>query len=519
MFHRITSKRAARILLWIFITLVTVMVLLFVWTNWSGQRRWAATKALLEREGEKLDFHKLLPETPPEEKNLLAIEPLRGISEVVDQDEAKGEPGAKRKALAGLAWESGKTKMPAALGTSLGRRTAFEDWVRVAREAKLADVAADSPNAGREMLAALDARLPVLKQLADEAVTRPQAMFTPSLNERKLPGMLFSLQVPHYTIAQKLGSNLALRARAAAAVGEAREVANTAVAMLRVGRACKVEPMLLGLLVGVTVDAQALELLWEVLETKLLKEDELHQIQQTLEASDVETALLLAMRGELAVAVGSLEYLGDVAAGRTTAGRELDEVLSGHSSGMRRGWVRAIPSGLFDHWKSVLADVEMRHVIKPLKTAGLRAAIDDRDSLHEELGVHSNPWAHPDYVMALITVPAVAQVSQTALMSQTKQRQAQAALALERFFFKMGRYPLRLDELVPEFVTSVPKDPCDGKAMRYRVTESGRYVLWSVAVDGKDDDGKVNITKPEEVRSMKKPEYLGDWAWQYEPVK
>ena len=65
MIRRLLSKRFVRILLCFFITLVTLVVLLYVWTNWSGRRRWAATKAMLEREGESLDFRKLLPETPP----------------------------------------------------------------------------------------------------------------------------------------------------------------------------------------------------------------------------------------------------------------------------------------------------------------------------------------------------------------------------------------------------------------------------------------------------------------------
>ena len=49
MIRRLLSKRFVRILLCFFITLVTLVVLLYVWTNWSGRRRWAATKAMLER--------------------------------------------------------------------------------------------------------------------------------------------------------------------------------------------------------------------------------------------------------------------------------------------------------------------------------------------------------------------------------------------------------------------------------------------------------------------------------------
>lgn len=520
MINRILSHRATRILLGLFITLFTLSVLLVVWINWSGKRRWVAAKALVEREGETLDYRKLLPAAPKPEINLLAIEPLDGIAEVVGQDEARGDSGAKRKELAGLAWQSGKVKMPRTQGTSLAQKAGFAEWVQMARAAKLVDVTADSPDAGRELLKALDVKFPVLKQLADEAVKHPQAMFTPTLSERELPGMLFSLQIPHYTIAQKLGINLALRARAASAAGEGVEVGNSLVAMFRVAQACKAEPMLIGFLVGMTVDAQALEVLWEVLEMKLLKDDELRLLQHTLAACNLEPALLLSMRGEMAVGIGSLEYLQDVVAGRKKGGKEIADLLSvSSSSALQKGWLGAFPSGMFGHWMSAVAEVEMRHLIQPLKTGGLRSAVDARGALERELEEHGRmPW-HPDYIMVNLMVPSFSHISQSALMVQTRLRQADVALALERCHLKSGTYPTRLDALVPEFLAAVPSDPCDGKEMRYRVTEGGRYSLWSVALDGRDDGGKVSVTKPEDTRLMTKPGYLGDWAWQYESMK
>ncbi|WP_461782944.1 hypothetical protein [Prosthecobacter sp.] len=52
---------------------------------------------------------------------------------------------------------------------------------------------------------------------------------------------------------------------------------------------------------------------------------------------------------------------------------------------------------------------------------------------------------------------------------------------------------------------------CDGKLLRYR--------LWSVGFDGKDDTGKMNVTKPGDSSVLRKSGYLGEWAWQYEPMK
>ena len=276
------------------------------------------------------------------------------------------------------------------------------------------------------------------------------------------------------------------------------------------------EPMLIGFLVGLNVEAQACELRWEVLEQRLLQEAELQHLQHELERSDLDAALLLAMRGEMAVGIGALAYLEDVLAGRQQVGKEFKEALSGTSPSLRPELLRALPGGLLSHWKSVVGEVELRHLIQPLKSGGIHAAVQTRDALNQELVSKSNPVLHVDYLMVQLIVPAVASISQTALMAQTRQRQALTAVALERAWLKHGRYPTQLAELVPEFLPAVPLDPCDGQAMRYRPTTAGRYVLWSVAFDGKDDAGKVTVSDPAQTSALRKPQYLGDWAWQYE---
>jgi hypothetical protein len=62
------------------------------------------------------------------------------------------------------------------------------------------------------------------------------------------------------------------------------------------------------------------------------------------------------------------------------------------------------------------------------------------------------------------------------------------ALAIEGFRERNGVAPQKMEELVPRFLSGVPVDPFDGKAMRYRKLDAG-YLLYSVDVDGKDDAG------------------------------
>jgi hypothetical protein len=66
------------------------------------------------------------------------------------------------------------------------------------------------------------------------------------------------------------------------------------------------------------------------------------------------------------------------------------------------------------------------------------------------------------------------------------------AIALERYRVRHGRYPDELGKLVPEFLKEEPVDFMDGKPLRYRLGGDGRFLLYSVGLDGADDGGVVS---------------------------
>jgi hypothetical protein len=63
------------------------------------------------------------------------------------------------------------------------------------------------------------------------------------------------------------------------------------------------------------------------------------------------------------------------------------------------------------------------------------------------------------------------------------------AIALKRYQLKHGAWPQTLNELAPEFFSSVPIDPYDGKPLRYHPNADGTYLLYCVGEDGVDDGG------------------------------
>jgi hypothetical protein len=63
------------------------------------------------------------------------------------------------------------------------------------------------------------------------------------------------------------------------------------------------------------------------------------------------------------------------------------------------------------------------------------------------------------------------------------------AIALKRYQLKHAEYPESLSALTPEFLPAVPRDPIDGKPLRYRRNSDGSFALYSIGDDGEDNGG------------------------------
>ena len=81
--------------------------------------------------------------------------------------------------------------------------------------------------------------------------------------------------------------------------------------------------------------------------------------------------------------------------------------------------------------------------------------------------------------------------------AEAHRRVAVVAIALKRYRGQHGDYPKSLSALAPEYLDPVPPDFIDGQPLRYRVTDDGHFVLYSIGLDGVDDGGKMSLPGPE----------------------
>jgi len=74
--------------------------------------------------------------------------------------------------------------------------------------------------------------------------------------------------------------------------------------------------------------------------------------------------------------------------------------------------------------------------------------------------------------------------------AQTAVDLATLACALERYRLAQGEFPATLAPLEPRFVATLPHDIITGEPLKYRRTEAGGFVVYSVGFNRVDDGGK-----------------------------
>jgi hypothetical protein len=94
------------------------------------------------------------------------------------------------------------------------------------------------------------------------------------------------------------------------------------------------------------------------------------------------------------------------------------------------------------------------------------------------------------------------------LRVQALVNEGQIACALERYRLAHGEYPETLDALLPGFIQQLPRDIINGAPLKYRRTDNGKFLLYSVGWNETDEGGKddCDTSRPETLKT-------GDWAW------
>ena len=116
----------------------------------------------------------------------------------------------------------------------------------------------------------------------------------------------------------------------------------------------------------------------------------------------------------------------------------------------------------------------------------------------------------PDYVLSSMLLPSVGKVATRIGFAQTAVDHASIACLLELHKLEHNKYPAQLADLK----TPAPNDPYSGEPYVYKPDPNGRYQLYGLGWNEKDDGGKVVFASPKGNLDREK----GDLVWQYTTV-
>ncbi len=110
----------------------------------------------------------------------------------------------------------------------------------------------------------------------------------------------------------------------------------------------------------------------------------------------------------------------------------------------------------------------------------------------------TEPSDNPEF--GLLTTIAFSEISnyfERVAHSQTHRLLTQLGLAAAAYHSDHGRYPKKLDALVPKYITEIPIDPFSGEPLKMKAMDNG-MILYGVGPDLTDDQGAVFDSETDE---------------------
>lgn len=259
------------------------------------------------------------------------------------------------------------------------------------------------------------------------------------------------------------------------------------------------EYTLVAQMIRVSVTGLGLSATWEALQAPGWTEPQLERLQRTWAGIDLLAALETGFVSERAMGEAAFELV------RSPKGRRIFFVIGRSAGKVRLGdrleWlaqdyvllplykVTSIDADELFYLQTIQHGIEATSLLKSGRPwAEAKATISGGISNLNRLGGSSTAFRARHWLSA-VTIPNYSKASETVARVETERRLTIAAIALERFRLKHGKYPGLLADLVPGMISAVPADPMSGQSLGYATAADGSFVLYSVGEDSKDDGG------------------------------
>ncbi len=501
--------------LFVLVCLATLLALYYAEENWRGRRAWNRYRRELEALGEQLDFRAFIPKPVPDDQNFASTPFIKswflkenlasdGNSKLWQDDymrigyvsplnaASKSDRHFVNLVAFGMAFEAIRS----------GRLKPHQEFNSDKQDPESRAKAAPTVLEGLKTSETNLAELRV-------ASRRPYSRYPVNYDLENPWGIL----VPHLATIKGVIQRLRLRACAELAAGHSENALEDVKLMLGMADSLKDEPLLISYLVRLACMEIAILPVWEGLAEHRWSDSQLQECQSRLQQCDFLADMKRPLDGERAsgILTADLLYRQKYRVSELFGLDAPDSAGSGFVNWVSRvaplGWYYQEQLNycrLYENQLGGTFDAAKKRVFPgQIQT---RAHELEREIAGGRLGKTLNAVLHHQLLAAML-LPALGKLPLKAAMMQTATDQAALACALERFRLSTGQFPEKLDALAPRFLPRLPNDIITGESLKYRRTDDGRFVLYSVGWNEKDDGGRPGKTLFDEEQ--------GDWVWRY----
>ena len=469
--------------------LATLIAIFYTEEDWRGKRDWDTYRSQWEAKGEKFDWQDFVPATVPDNQNFFTSPVFTNIL-------------ANRTKMSVLSVYRDDGSFPKLRNSYWAEATLtdLQGWQTYYRSPHNTKVPNEFPVVPQPQTPAADVLLALSRydstiEALRQASQRPFSNIP--LNYEDGFGSASTL-LPYLATLKQCALMLGLRSTAELADGQSAKACDDVMLMLKLDDSIRSQPFLITHLVHIAIFSITLQPIWEGLVEHRWTDEQLAQIDSELGKMDFLADYEFTMRGQRAFAIETFEQQ------RITRRSETWDSTRGtnvtHSYYL-------MPVAYFYQNELNFARVSQQWIL-PLVDTNTRVASPANWQQANEAVQKQLKHFSPYKMEARMTFPVVGASFTRFTFAQSGLDLARMACALERYHLAHGEYPEMLEALAPQFIETIPHDVINGQPLHYRRTDDGKFLLYSVGWNEKDDGGKIALTSNGNFDKNN-----GDWVW------
>jgi tetratricopeptide (TPR) repeat protein len=496
----------------------TLIALFYAEEDWRGKHDWEKFKREWEAKGEKFDYASIVPPPVPDDQNF-AMQPIW-----VDSIKFEFGTNVAKQWYGETFTESERTNLVDRLGLSIygnmyggeyestsphsgywakGTETDLKIWQQYYRDlssmTNLFPVPSQPQSPAADVLLALGKYDPAIETLR-QASSLPYSRF-PVFSDADRP---FDTLLPHLSIFKRLAQFLQLRAIAELQNGQGDKALDDVKLAVELTGKIRNEPFLISHLVRIAMLQITLQPIYEGLANHQWSGAQLAELDSELSKLDFLADYEMSIRGERAAAVASLDFMRRAS--------DLGLIQGGDERHHPFNLGLLTPSAFFYQSELNIARMYQQYDLPMVDLEKGTVSPARVRELQTEATRDMNYHWWPYKILARMLFPAIENAVKKLTYAQSATDLARTAIALERYRLAHGNFPESLDALAPQFMEKVPHDVINGTPLKYRRTDDGQFILYSVGWNETDDGG---VVVPAKSKDADVDITQGDWVWRY----